>query len=96
MDGKVLARIGAAAFVGLAATVTAIEMTKRDAAPPSPPVLTDHAPAPVDPMHRLLVRCQRLGAEATRDPVCLKAWADNRRRFLGSDRPAVEPSAGNR
>ena len=42
----------------------------------------------------ILRRCQRLGEAATRDPACLRAWADNRERFLTpGPSPAVPPSA---
>ncbi len=88
MNGKTLVRIGAAAFVGMAATVAAIEMNDRDRgrdrASEAPNVRANPASVAGDPLHRLLVRCQTLGASATRDPVCLKTWASNRRRFLGS------------
>ena len=87
MDGKTLARIGAVALVGVAATIAAIQMNDRQ---PAPPAFTDAPRAVqshVDPLHRLLLRCQRLGAAATRDPICLKAWADNRRHFLDPDAP---------
>ena len=89
MDGKTLARIGAVAFVGVAATVAAVEMNDRDVQSP-PPATFEPAPTVADPLHHLLVRCQRLGAAATRDPICLKAWADNRRHFLDPDAP-VDP-----
>jgi len=85
MDGKTLARIGAVAFVALAITATAIELSRKDdRSEPSAP-----SPQPVsgrNPLDTELTRCSSLGESGARDPVCLKAWAENRRRFLGQDR----------
>jgi conjugative transfer region protein TrbK len=36
-----------------------------------------------------LQRCQALGKAATDDAACTKVWAENRRRFFGSDLGAV-------
>jgi len=82
MDGKTLARLGALVFVALAATVTAIEMTRKDERPSSAPAQA-HAPTERDPLDAELARCGALGEAGARDPVCLKTWSDNRRRFLG-------------
>ena len=84
MDGKTLARISAAAFVALTATLAAIEMSSRNRVSEAPNIEANTASVRSDPLHGLLVRCRELGAAAIRDPVCLKAWADNRRRFLGT------------
>jgi len=95
MDGKTLARIGAVVFVALAVTATAIDMNRSDAGPETatekPPSIVRH-----DPLDDQLARCVLAGEEGAHDPGCLKAWADNRRRFLGteagpfsSDRPEV-------
>lgn len=37
-----------------------------------------------------LERCRRLDEAGLRDPDCLAAWADERRRFFGSDRRSAE------
>ena len=37
MDGKMLARLGAVVFVAVAVTATAIEMTRKEEAPPAWP-----------------------------------------------------------
>ena len=88
MDGKSLFRIAAAALVGVAATVAAIEINGRDRTSQTPSMTSGPASVEAEPLHALLIRCQRLGAAATRDPICLKTWADNRRRFLRANRPS--------
>jgi conjugative transfer region protein TrbK len=79
MDMKLAARIGAATFVALAITATAIEASRKEEAP-----ARAFAPAVVqtDPLRVELARCQLLGEGGARDPACLRAWAENRRRFL--------------
>ncbi len=88
MEGKTLARIGAAAFAGIAIAAAAIEMTREEK--PGVPVTVEVSTAPADPMREALVRCRFMGEAATRDPGCLKTWADNRARFLGME-PAAAP-----
>jgi len=81
MDGKMLARIGAVVFIGVAITATAIEMTR----PPQEPEVRTLRPdidAQTAPSRPMLRRCRDMGEAATHDPVCLKAWAQNRDRFL--------------
>ncbi len=90
MDGKTLARIGAIVFVAVAITATAIEMNRKDDrpidfAPRGRPVATE------DPLAAELLRCSEIGEAGTRDPGCLRAWAENRRRFLGHPAPASSP-----
>lgn len=91
MDGKTLARIGAVVFVALAIIATAIEMNR--------PVDRQDDPAPLarpaigrDPLRAELARCGGMGEAGGRDPSCLRAWADNRRRFLGQPEPAASPA----
>ena len=91
MDGKTLARIGAIVFVAVAITATAIEMSRKDDQPealagPSRPVASQ------DPLAAELLRCSEIGEAGTRDPNCLKAWAENRRRFLGRPAPVSSTS----
>lgn len=85
MDMKLLARIGAIAFVALAITATAITM--RDA--PKPTSRDEVAVAPdiaaTDPLAAELRHCQSIGQAGASDPACLRAWAENRRRFLAPD-----------
>ena len=89
MDSKLLARIGAIIFVAIAITMTAIEMARapepmREAAAP-----VAETPA-TDPLLIELRRCQSIGAAGASDPDCLRAWAENRRRFLA---PGARPAA---
>ncbi len=81
MDGKMLARVGAVVFVTFAITATVIELSRKD----EPPLYRSVAAATEtgdDPMKTELRRCQQLGEAGTRDPACLRTWADNRDRFL--------------
>ncbi|MFD2236704.1 putative entry exclusion protein TrbK-alt [Aureimonas populi] len=87
MEGKMFARIGAAVFVAVAITATAIELTRNEEAPerwPSGRVTQER----VDPLRDALIRCQSLGEAGPRDPECRRAWAENRHRFLA---PGARP-----
>ena len=42
-----------------------------------------------DPLRAELARCGAMGEAGGRDPACLHAWAENRRRFLGQPEPAT-------
>lgn len=88
VDHKTLARIGAIAFVAVAITATVIELTRKEERPEAAmprPAQTGAA----DPLRDELFRCQSLGEAGPRDPACLRAWAESRRRFLtpGTARP---------
>lgn len=90
MDTKLLARIGAIIFIAIAITMTAIEMSR----PPGParegPAALPDSSAAADPLLIELRRCQSLGQAGATDSDCLRAWAENRRRFLApSGRPAA-------
>lgn len=91
MEGKTLARIGAIVFVAVAVTATAIEMSRTDERQDSP---TPQARSVMerDPLDEELSRCSGLGEAGARDPSCLKAWEENRRRFLGERTPASPPA----
>ena len=95
MDGKTIARIGAVAFVAIACLATAIEMNRHD----DPQVRATIQVRPAlerDPLDAKLARCSQLGEAGARDPSCLKAWGQARRRFLGktaASTPATAPSA---
>lgn len=88
MDGKTLARIGAVAFVAVAITATVIELTRTDEVTE---IRTVTRPAVGDPgsLRATLRHCRDMGEAAGRDATCLKAWAENRDRFLGSTLPEV-------
>lgn len=88
MDGKMFARIGAVVFVAVAITATAIEMNRKEE-PAEGWVSSRPIAAPTDPLRVELLRCQALGEAGPRDAACLRAWAENRNRFLAPDaRPA--------
>lgn len=90
MDTKLLARIGAVIFVAIAITMTAIEMSQApEPARDEPAAVADNTATP-DPLLIELRRCQSLGASGASDPDCLRAWAENRRRFLA---PGARPAA---
>jgi conjugative transfer region protein TrbK len=83
MDGKLLARLTAVIFVAVALTATAVEMV-RDEEPVVPASSVRAAEdAAFSPLRTELIRCQALGETAAREPMCLSAWAEHRRRFLG-------------
>ena len=87
MDGKILARIGAVVFVAIAVTATAIEMTRKDERQNSPTAQT-RTVRERDPLGAELARCSAMGEAGPRDPSCLRAWDENRKRFLGQSAPA--------
>ena len=88
MDGKMLARLGAVVFVAVAITATAIEMNRTEEVREAwPSGRTTQAQG--DPLRDELIRCQVLGEAGPRDPACLRAWAENRKRFLA---PGARPA----
>lgn len=88
MDGKMLARLGAVVFVAVAITATAIEMSRKEEAP-EPWASGRTSQAQADPLRNELIRCQGLGEAGPRDTACLRAWAENRNRFLA---PGARPA----
>jgi conjugative transfer region protein TrbK len=88
MDGKMFARLGAVVFAAVAITATAIELTRKEEAPASPSARPTESVS-VDPLRDELIRCQFLGEAGTRDTACLRAWAQNRERFLA---PGARPA----
>ncbi|MFA6968591.1 putative entry exclusion protein TrbK-alt [Bosea sp. (in: a-proteobacteria)] len=92
MDGKILARIGAVIFVAVAITATVIEMN-RPADQSASATVRELPPMTRDPLDTELARCSGIGEAGGRDPACLKAWADSRRRFLGQPTPAAASAA---
>jgi conjugative transfer region protein TrbK len=88
MDGKMFARLGAVVFVAVAITATVVEMNRK----PEPPLyrsVGQSETASPDPLRDELARCTMLGESGTRDPACLRAWAENRERFLA---PGARPA----
>jgi conjugative transfer region protein TrbK len=94
MQTKTVVRIGAVAFVAIALTVSALQISMSSGS-----VEPDRA-APLaagsDPLRPELARCQSIGAAGATDRDCLRAWAENRRRFLapGSRPASALPATG--
>jgi conjugative transfer region protein TrbK len=88
MNGKMFARLGAVVFVAVAITATAIEMNRKEETP-EPWASGRAAQTQTDPLRDELIRCQVLGEAGPRDPSCLRAWAENRNRFLA---PGARPA----
>ncbi|MES0110097.1 putative entry exclusion protein TrbK-alt [Mesorhizobium sp. M0013] len=89
MDAKLLARLGALVFVVVAVTATAFELTRKEDGSPIPSA-GGSSPTSTDALRYQLGRCQQLGEAGTRDPACLRAWAESRRRFLAPAPPASD------
>ena len=88
MDGQTLARIGAVVFVAVAIVATAIEMNRTPDSPDNTPAIA--RPSSMrDPLDAELARCSGIGEAGARDPSCLKAWGQARRRFLGQTAPVA-------
>ena len=86
-------RAGGIAFAVLALAASAVEVGRegRGAAAPIPAI------AARDPLVAELQRCNTVTPTSGRDEACERAWAENRRRFLGASRqtspvPAVPAS----
>lgn len=87
MDSKLFARVAAIALAAVAITLGVLQMREPSPTPPDPAAIDADA-APVDPLRGELRRCQSIGVEAASDRDCLRAWAENRRRFLA---PGARP-----
>ncbi|WP_114389633.1 putative entry exclusion protein TrbK-alt [Notoacmeibacter marinus] len=82
MNGTVLARLAAAAFLAVAVVVAIVELGRQgEEAQASRPVVS----AAQEATRTELQRCQALGEAALDDQSCLDAWAEKRRRFLTTD-----------
>ena len=98
MNIRLPARIGAFACLGVALAMGLLAL--RDQPKPASPPATLSTDLPTDPLQAKLRSCQLAGQAAGSDPGCLTAWAENRRRFLGSGHarpsgPALETWPGN-
>ena len=87
MDMKMLARLGALVFVAVAILATAVEFGRKEVEPSPLPSASIGEP---DPLRVELVRCQMLGEAGIRDTACLRAWAENRRRFMAPGARSME------
>lgn len=92
MDGKVLARIGAAVFVGIAAAMTLVQLREEPPTPAEPPweVWVPDG----DPLAAQLAVCSSMGERALTAPDCRAAWAEKRRRFFGAEHPGAYDALG--
>lgn len=81
MDTKLMARIGAIIFVAIAITMTAIQLREAPKPGADPELVMIDEPDS-DLLRAELVRCSGIGEAGASDPACLRAWAENRRRFL--------------
>lgn len=80
MDGKMLARLGAVVFVGVAITAAVIEFARQPESAEVGPQARQQGDT--GDLRQRLRRCRDMGEAATRDPTCLGIWAENRDRFL--------------
>jgi len=81
-------RVGAVGFAVLAAAATAIETGQEGNRPaPSASSSSTH-----DRLAAELERCNTLTPASGRDEACERAWAENRRRFLGTTHDVPGPS----
>lgn len=85
MDTKLLARIGAAAFVGIAVAMTLVQMREEPATRPE--AAREVWVPDGDPLPAQLRACAEMGELALSHPDCRAAWAEKRRRFFGVDHP---------
>jgi conjugative transfer region protein TrbK len=94
MDGRTLAQLGAVAFVAIAISATAIDLTRKEETPTPRPALVV-APSR-DPLREDQRRCQLLGQAAAGEAACLRVWAETRDRFLGRTHSfaAAQPGEG--
>jgi len=93
MNLKIAARMVVVLAIGAAMTaaVTALRGDgPGDGAEDAPAQGLNHPGG--EPASHELGRCRHLGIAAAVDAACRKAWAENRRRFFGSERPD-RPSA---
>jgi conjugative transfer region protein TrbK len=81
-------RVGAVGFAVLAAVATTIE-TGREGKGSAPPASSSPT---LDPLAAELERCNALTPASSRDEACERAWAKNRRRFLGATHDVPGPS----
>jgi conjugative transfer region protein TrbK len=94
MDPKIIIRAIAVALLTGSVLACAIEVGRLGAGD-NPDRSTN---GPSDPFSSELLRCTKLGAEASNDAACQAAWAKNRRHFFGmrgarsGDQPDLFPT----
>ena len=85
MSGRSAFRLAALGFAALAILVGV--MSSRQPSPAPQPLA---AAPPAFPTDAALTRCQALGAAGAQDDACLKAWADQRAKFLRPTTPVPQ------
>lgn len=91
MGTKLFARIGAGAFVAMALTMSVLGLREEPTVPPTETVSVWVPDG--DPLPAQLRVCASMGELALSSPDCRAAWAEKRRRLLGVDSEASDPSA---
>lgn len=96
MDLKIAARMIAVFAVGAGLTAAIVALRTGEDSPEDAPAIRLRDPGGEPASRRELVRCRDLGAAALVDAACRKAWAENRRRFLTTEKPErpVMPTPG--
>lgn len=87
MQTKTVVRIGAVAVVVVVITASAMQ-ARMSSGRVDHDLTVASISATAAPLRAELVRCQSLGAAGADDHECLRAWAENRRRFLA---PGARP-----
>ena len=90
ISAKTWARIGAVAFIAFAVLVSALSLRTERQTSGTLSIPPAYDAAAADPLVAELYHCQTLGQAGASDPDCLRAWAENRRRFLA---PGAIPEA---
>lgn len=87
MKRTILIRLGIGALVLTAILATLLEISRQSE------MVIEPVPAQntSDPARAELRRCQEIGEAAMQDDACLKAWAENRQRFMS---PEPAPDGG--
>lgn len=93
MDSKIAARMVAVLAIGAAMTaaVTALRGDGPGDGAEDAPAHGLHHPGG-EPARHEFGRCRDLGMSAADEAACRKAWAENRRRFFGSERSERPPA----
>lgn len=93
MDLKIAARMVALLAIGAAITAAVMALRgdgPRDGAEDAPAQGLHHPGG--EPARHEFGRCRHLGIAAADEAACRKAWAENRRRFFGSQKPGRPPA----
>ena len=92
LDRRARRRTALALGFGAALVAATVVMAVKEAEMPSGDEARPMAMRPVAPLTAEFARCQALGEAGARDPQCLAAWAENRRRFLMPDHRVFGPN----